>query len=142
MIQCVSYTLLKPDPRSETGYSSFQLAVVKNHRIGLIAYKTSRKIIIAYRRQKFRGYIVGLKLDSQTAGYGLVNLIPCKGFIGGDLEYLAYGVRISQQPDKPLGKISAVCHCPKRGTVSVNYNGFSLKHTFYDLPASFSAVNT
>ena len=110
--------------------------------VGFVSQQRTAEIIFPAGIQKFGGCVDGIELHAQGVCDDLINLVPGKGFVGGDLHRLADGVYVSDQARHGHGKIGIVSKRPQGSAVSVNEDRLSLQHTLYNGIAAVFTVGS
>ncbi len=73
-------------------------------------------------------------------GHSEVALVPAEDFVGGDVESVADGLSVAQEPHEALGKISIVGVGPERGTITGHDHREPAPHAVHDGVAAEKAV--
>jgi hypothetical protein len=72
------------------------------------------------------------RLGPGGGGHLLEDLVPGQQFVGGDVEQVANGRWLPQQPHKPFGKVAVMGERPQRGAIAMHHHLFALAHPVDD----------
>ena len=70
-----------------------------------------------------------------------VDLVPCNGFVAGNVIRLTDSVRVAHEPNKALGEVRVVRDRPQGRAVAVDEDGLALHHPAHDLPRALVALD-
>ena len=99
--------------------------------MGLVAKQAVAPLAVDFgddvRRQvRQLGFCAGRPCEQE------VNLVPRQPLVGRDVEGVADGPGVAEQPDEGPREILMVGECPQGGTVAVHDHGLALAHTMND----------
>ena len=109
IFDCRFDTVGRGDGGFEIGYEGFDLGVVKDDGVRLVADKAAREVVVfSEGGEHFRGDIVWFKLHAESLGDSAVDRIPAYAFVGGDVKRLTYGFWVAHKTCVSLGEIVKV----------------------------------
>jgi O-acetylserine/cysteine efflux transporter len=127
--------LLERDRRDVARHDAAQLGVVEHQRVRLVAQQPGTPVRVG-RRDRVRRNVHDIRAHARRRGQRRRDLVPGQHVIGGDVERLADGARVTEQRHEAAREVSVMRQRPQRRAIAVHHDRLALPHPADGRPAA------